>query len=703
MGRRGRRRRSTPGPLDRARGFALPLAVVAALALLITMAALGTRSSQGLLAGLFQGVNREARDVAESAIGDFAVTLNREENRLLLVAGNDQLGQWSSNPAHRNPCSGQFEANGRAVPGTAAPTSANRFVRSDSWQNLVAGDSSRQFLVEDVTYRYEHQSQRVNFDFDTPDENIELRDGNGNPILTVREVATQGGTRTLLRVTIQGRVQRNGQTSQARVTREFEVVPKCCKRSFSRHSGLGGANSDAAWGNDPVRECPLFLEDGIGRGIIGSLHGGGPSGSNNTLDIINEAGVLVTRALCWGGNLSTVSDLSGTPNPDCLNGAQALGKASKSKPGITFVPMPFDLVLPRPRFGDAPGSGSGPDGGWIGSSSGLLTPTVLSTAHPQASFGNWVSTDSTSFWMRTFGSWVPFDAKTELSPPTSPSFSGCGSSLFGSCRSEPALGSAPYPQADSQPFLQWPAAFPLPTLTISSNTSIYLDPATLTMKRNGTTMDNCIVSKDPTAPYAVADCRFRDIASGNQTLTIDTTYAMVNFHFDDASYTGEYMGGNGNTTIRRVHCSRTGYTPGSCSTVLNWMTVNRSGFQVKCDPDAGAEADPNCTTRNSAYDQSELFNAYAFGAGSFSLRGSSSTVGMNVYAPQASVELIGGGNAEPNFMGRIWTDDIYINGNTKVRTPVSNPSFCSNHRCPPPAKIPLYDMIARSFSHASGF
>ena len=65
--------------------------------------------------------------------------------------------------------------------------------------------------------------------------------------------------------------------------------------------------------------------------------------------------------------------------------------------------------------------------------------------------------------------------------------------------------------------------------------------------------------------------------------------------------------------------------------------------------------------------------------------------------------LIGGGNAEPNFMGRIWTNNILINGNTKVRTPVTNPSFCAIHRCPPPAKIPLYDMIARSFSHASGF
>jgi hypothetical protein len=333
--------------------------VVAALLLLIGLAALGARSTQGFLASVFQGVNREARDVAESAITDFAVTLNREENRWLLVAGNDQLAQWDSNSVHRNLCTGEF-VNGKYVPNTALATSASRFMRSDSWQNLISGDSSRQFRVEDVRYRYENRtagSERADFNLATVDANI--------PSHTVRNAALQGGTRTLLRVTLQGRVQRNGQLSQARLTREFEVVPKCCKRSFGKHSGLGVGESDPAWGTDPVAECPLALDDGVGRGIIGSLHGGAPSGSNNTLDIADEQNNLITRALCWSGNLTGSPDLNGTPNPACLNGTQALGKASKSKQGITFVPMPFDLELPRPRFGDAPGTGSGPDGGWI--------------------------------------------------------------------------------------------------------------------------------------------------------------------------------------------------------------------------------------------------------------------------------------------------------------------------------------------------
>jgi hypothetical protein len=671
-------------------GFSLPIAVVAALLLLIGLAALGARSTQGFLASVFQGVNREARDVAESAITDFAVTLNREENRWLLVAGNDQLGQWSSNAVHRNLCTGSF-VNGKYVPDTAVATTANRFVRSDSWQNLITGDASRQFLVEDVRYRYEDRtagSERADFNLATVNANI--------PTHTVRRAALQGGTRTLLRVTIQGRVQRNGQTSQARVTREFEVVPKCCKRSFGKHSGLGVGESDPAWGTDPVDECPLFTDDGVGRGVIVSLYGGEPDGSNNTLDIVDEDSNLVTRALCWSGNETASSDLGGTPNPDCLSGNQALGKASKSHPGLTFVPMPFDLVLPRPRFGDAPGNGSGPDGGWIAQQSGVQTLAEVTASYPVASFGNWVTTNSGKTWLKTFGSWRLFDSKLA----SAPSFSSCSSAAtdLGLCRTEPFLGSPPYPKADSQLFNQWNNPFPQPTLTLSSDTRIYLNPATLTMERDGVTMTNCIVTKDPAAAYAVADCRFRAIASGNDTLTVDTSYAMVNLHFDDASFTGQYMGGNGNTTIRRVHCSRAGWSAAGCNQVVTWAE-----YQRKCNPAAGSLADPNCTTRNDAYHHSELFNAYGHGPGSFDIKGTSATVGLNVYAPRASITMRGGGNANPNFMGRMWANNLTLVGNTTVRTPRSRPSFCANHRCPPPAKIPLYDMIARSFSHASGF
>lgn len=109
-----------------------------------------------------------------------------------------------------------------------------------------------------------------------------------------------------------------------------------------------------------------------------------------------------------------------------------------------------------------------------------------------------------TYLLRTFSGWKLFDGRGGA---TVPSFAGCtNQSVIGFCRSEPFFGSGPYPKANTQPFNQWPTAFPQPTLTISGDTNIYLDPADLRMKRKTgstvTTMDNCIVTKDPSAAYA---------------------------------------------------------------------------------------------------------------------------------------------------------------------------------------------------------
>lgn len=575
---------------NRDQGIALPVSIIASFVLVIGVVALSSRSNQGFFASIFQGVNREARDIAESAIADFGVTMNREENRLLLVAGNDS--SWISDE-HRNVCtSSSKKADGTwsAVsddPVTAVsastPTSANRFIRTGDWVPLIAGDTTRLFKVTKVEYYFEDNMNRTPFDFDTPSINF--------PGKTVRQTALEGGTRTLLRVTVVGRVDRNGQSSYARVAREFEVVPKCCKRSFGNNSG------SIPWGRDNIK-CPVGKGTGGGtNGIIGSLNGGSPSGSNNELDIRDENNQLVKQALCWTGNVSgESSDLAGEPNEECENGTQSLGKATKTKSSVQFVPAEFSLKLPSPAWG---------------------TSTLAA----------------------------------------SPNY--------------------------------------------SSTTRIYLDPATdKVMQKIGsspaTQMTNCIVNPVSSAPYRVVDCRFSKITSGNNDVFIDTSYAMINFHFDDLSVTGEYMGGGGNTSYKRVHCSRTSWTA-TCSDLVTW-----TDFRIKCDIVLGS--DPNCSTgKNSSFDHSELFNVFTLGAGKFNLNGTSSAVGLNIYAPFATVTLKGGGSADPNFMGRLWADNISLNGNVKLNVPNSLPSFCSSGSCPPPSTVPLFDLVARSFSHASGF
>lgn len=760
---------------DSDRGFALPIAIVAALVLTIGVMALSSRSNQGFLSNLFQAVNREARDIAESAILEFGVTMNREENRLLLIAGN---GTSWADPVNRNICTastlgGDGTWSTVSSASVAAPVNLGKFTTLGQWQSLLDSDSTRQFKVTRIEYLYEDAGgERSLYGFN--DENTNFPSNDPADQKTVRDTALEGGTRTLLRVTVVARVNRNGQQSYARVAREFEIVPKCCKRSFGNNIGA------ISWGRDNAL-CPVSRDTGVGNGLIGSMSGGLPRASNNELDIRNEDNELITQALCWAGNDSGVgSDLTGSPNANCLNGSQALGQASKNKTSVSFIPTKFSFKLPDPKFRTggrlAPQYGS------------LLTLPILRSQFPIANVGTWISDSTSSYWVKLlvetgqpdwqqfsmrsvrpldqtcqYGSLSPVIDKgpTDDCPPTglladqliyldfesgngidglyfyngpvastsfelnadidiassvdvrlSRAFSGCNGSTsdISLCRWEfnriPATPPPPFPQVDSLTsdsiILGIPAnAIPRATKTYSSDTRIYFDPNTfrlLERRGSGTPvpLTNCVITKAPAAPYVVADCRFSSINAGNNVVVIDTSYAMINFHFDDADVVGDYMGGNGNTVYQRVHCARSGWTP-SCSDLVTW-----ADFQIKCD--TGVNSDPNCSAgKNSNYDHSELFNAFSGYGGGFNLNGSNSTVGLNVYAPFASVTLKGGGNADPNFMGRIWTDTIALNGNVKLRVPISQPSFCKNTPCPPPSKVPLFDVVARSFSHASGF
>lgn len=94
-----------------------------------------------------------------------------------------------------------------------------------------------------------------------------------------------------------------------------------------------------------------------------------------------------------------------------------------------------------------------------------------------------------------------------------------------------------------------------------------------------------------------------------------------------------------------------------------------------------------------------LLNFYTQGSGNFSIKGNSSGLGFNIYAPNATVRMNGGGNAD-NFMGQVWTNDLIINGNISMRTfsgggGGSAPGTLSG--------IPLIDFVARSSTQSSGF
>ena len=113
------------------------------------------------------------------------------------------------------------------------------------------------------------------------------------------------------------------------------------------------------------------------------------------------------------------------------------------------------------------------------------------------------------------------------------------------------------------------------------------------------------------------------------------------------------------------------------------------------------------------WDLFELLNIYTMSTGSLTINGNTSAVGLNLYTPNASITINGGGNTCPNFMGRLWANQITMtglmgnkcgDGQGNVMAPSSNPFFCdAPEKCPPLQGPSVFDFVARSFSHASGY
>ena len=310
-------------------GASLVVALVAAFVLLLGVGALATRTNFGFMGQAFQAQNRQARDMAESAISEFADTMNQEPYRHLLIAGT--TNNWTPSKIasdFTNICTA-FDKTTDAVSSSGTVAPANN-VYSAFRPGAVLQDrgSGRSFRVESIEFLTESRTAYV-------DNSGEfLTDPSSGSSYGV--VYRSGGARSLIRITVVGQVNQNGRISQARVAREFEVVPKCCNRSFGANT-IGGVN----WGRDS-RSC---LSPGGRRepGLISGMGGGIASGSGNSKPIIKEDGTPVTQAACWNGNVSgQTSVLTGTPNSSCANNISSIGNISFSPSQFSFNPPEYD-------------------------------------------------------------------------------------------------------------------------------------------------------------------------------------------------------------------------------------------------------------------------------------------------------------------------------------------------------------------------
>lgn len=318
-----RRRRLGPlpdrDPLRRgsagSQGF-IAMVMLVLLTLILGSLAVVARTSSGRMASAAQGRNREARDVAEAGVSEIISELNKEPNRKLMVSGV-ALADWSQGTASLdnplvNPCT-RYNSTGGA--GTITTPTARAIALKNGWTNLVSGDSRRSFRLVSVSYSTAARGVLAS----PPPASV-----------------ISGQDKTLLRLTVEGRVMdaAGNAVSSSRVVKEFEVVPKCCKRSFGRNSfaatNFGEDNRFCYSGGGLTN-----ISEAVAA-VVGGLNGGTVNSSNNILSIYDNSTPpqLVTRVLCR----SDVPNPPG-PNANCLARTMTLGR-------ISVVPSLFNVPVP---------------------------------------------------------------------------------------------------------------------------------------------------------------------------------------------------------------------------------------------------------------------------------------------------------------------------------------------------------------------
>jgi hypothetical protein len=282
--------RAADGRLQRQRGFSLAMVLVVLLVAVVGAGSLALRSVSGQAGTQQLSASREAREAAESGIVAIISELNRPRNRRLLVSGSSpELWGSATDLRQRNPC---LQLNGVVTPSLPANT-------------LTAANS--QYVLRSVRYADATRARRLRFNFNpvspgAPAENTGYDNNQAGAINRDVNLDMPGnglqGNFGYLQLEVEGRAIRNGATiATATVLKEYEVIPKCCERSFSGPVRNNG-NLTNTFGNDGQTcggvSADLGLIYGFGGGTLtvngsaGSLKMADASGniSNQNLDSV---------------------------------------------------------------------------------------------------------------------------------------------------------------------------------------------------------------------------------------------------------------------------------------------------------------------------------------------------------------------------------------------------------------------------------
>jgi hypothetical protein len=248
------------------------------LALVAGTVGLTTLTANNLLSSRKQDTRSDALSVAEAGADQVIAVLNQVENRKMLVSGQ-RLNQWST-ADFTSPC----RDKDNKTPG--APTATARSLGDGQFRNLddlVANTGNRRFALKSVTFAAGQPGsadRRSDSVTTTAGSSTAVTKGSfSSDLINLQDppdtpsTKLPGFNKGFITLTVEGQVLRNGVVqSTATVTREFEVLPKCCGASL----GSGGSGGLAASkGSDPTQSLggeSRFC--GVEFGMITGLNGG---------------------------------------------------------------------------------------------------------------------------------------------------------------------------------------------------------------------------------------------------------------------------------------------------------------------------------------------------------------------------------------------------------------------------------------------
>jgi hypothetical protein len=245
------------------------------LALVAGTVGLTTLTANNLLATRKQDTRADALSVAEAGADQVIAVFNQVENRKMLVSG-ERMNQWSS-ADFTSPC--RDKSNNPPPPPTAAARSLGDGQFRDL-DTLVANTGDRRFALKSVTFAAGQPgsaNRRSDSRTTTAGSSTSVNQGSFSSDLInlddptdTPSVKLPGFNKGFITLTVEGQVLRNGVVqSTATVTREFEVLPKCCGASLGSNGsgGLAAADPSQSVGGES-RFC------GVEFGMIVGLNGG---------------------------------------------------------------------------------------------------------------------------------------------------------------------------------------------------------------------------------------------------------------------------------------------------------------------------------------------------------------------------------------------------------------------------------------------